>query len=49
VQNYHTNELMPPFDGSTRRQESTWRFEGVVVPPDKEAGEMTDWKLHAIV
>jgi len=47
--NYHTNELMPPFDGGTRAQESTWRFEGVVVPPDGEAGEMTDWRLHAIV
>ena len=42
---------MPPFDGGTRSQESTWRFEGVVVPPGGEAGdaEMTDWKLHAIV
>ena len=54
--NYHTNEPMPPFDGQTRSQTSTWRFEGVVTPnwevaEGDAADEATqaDWKLHAIV
>ena len=45
--NYHTNEAMPPFDGGTRSQESTWRFKGVVSPT--EGAAMTDWQLLAIV
>ena len=50
--NYHTNEPMPPFDGQTRSQTSTWRFEGVVTPNwevAEAAAEQPDWKLHAIV
>ena len=50
--NYHTNEPMPPFDGQTRSQTSTWRFEGVVTPNwevEEAAEAQADWKLHAIV
>lgn len=38
IWDYHTNEAIPPFDGSVRTQRSTWRFEGVVAPPHEGGG-----------
>ena len=47
---YHSNEALEPFDGRVRVQESTWRFEGVVLDPefdpDSEAGVDGD-EVHA--
>ena len=43
---FHTNEDLPYYDGTERRQESTWRFEGTV-GLDSEVD--STWKLYAIV
>ena len=55
------NETLPPFDGQTRTQRSTWRFEGLVRPPlpadegqDRARREVEDdgeasWIVHSVV
>jgi len=39
LMDYHSNETVEPYDGRMRVQESTWRFEGVVVPSSTDGGE----------
>ena len=48
---FHSNELVPPFDGSPRVQESNWRFEGSVSDPeaDQASEQEVGWKLYGIV
>jgi len=43
---FHTNELVPPFDGRARQQESTWVFSGVVSADDEQT---RPWQVERIV
>ena len=44
IYDFNTNEPVGGFDGGTRQQKSTWRFEGAV-----SAQEEGEWRLHAII
>ena len=44
IYDFNTNEPVGGFDGGTRQQKSTWRFEGAV-----SAHEEGEWRLHAII
>ena len=44
IYDFNTNEPVGGFDGETRQQKSTWRFEGAV-----SANDEGEWRLHAII
>ena len=47
IYDFHTNDVVEPFDGRVRPQESTWRFEGRVEPEGE--GDGPGWRLLAFV
>lgn len=40
MMDYHSNDTLEPYDGRVRVQQSTWRFEGLVVPPASTEGDV---------